>query len=59
MTSPTKGKYQMAKNQKQDEAKETNAVAMVRDSEQYPEPHSADVHPDEVENYKAGGWKEV
>lgn len=31
-------------------------VKMVRDAEVYPEPHSADVHPDEVENFKAAGW---
>jgi hypothetical protein len=32
-------------------------VRMVRDAELYPEgPHEADVHPDEVENYEAGGW---
>lgn len=31
-------------------------VAMVRDSATNPKPHAADVHPDEVENYKAGGW---
>lgn len=32
-------------------------VSMVRDAEQYPDgPHAADVHPEEVENYRAGGW---
>lgn len=30
---------------------------MVRDPEQYPEPHSAQVHPDEVDNYRPGGWE--
>lgn len=29
-------------------------VKMTRDSAD--EPKAADVHPDEVENYKAGGW---
>jgi hypothetical protein len=29
---------------------------MVRDADAYPAPHSADVHPDEVENFAAGGW---
>jgi hypothetical protein len=29
---------------------------MVRDPNQYPAPHAADVHPDEVDNYRAGGW---
>lgn len=32
-------------------------VTMVRDAEQFPASHTADVHPDEVENYKAGGWQ--
>lgn len=31
-------------------------VAMTRDPEQFPAPHRADVHPDEVENFAAGGW---
>jgi hypothetical protein len=31
-------------------------VRMVRDADAYPAPHSADVHPDEVENFAAGGW---
>jgi hypothetical protein len=37
-------------------ATEGKAVRMVRDPETYPEPHKADVHPAEVENFKAGGW---
>lgn len=32
-------------------------VTMVRD-EIYPEPHEANVHPDEVKNYYSGGWVE-
>lgn len=31
-------------------------VRMVRDAEAYPAPHTADVHPAEVENYAVGGW---
>jgi len=31
-------------------------VAMVRDPQQYPAPHRADVHPSEVANYVTGGW---
>lgn len=31
-------------------------VAMVRNPEEYPAPHSADVHPDEVQNYRVNGW---
>jgi hypothetical protein len=31
-------------------------VKMVRDPEQYPAPHTADVHPNEVKNYALGGW---
>ncbi len=30
-------------------------VRMIRD-ETHPEPRSADVHPDEVDAYRAGGW---
>lgn len=45
---------------REEEIKETTkekvtTVAMVRD-ESYPEPRSADVHPDEVENWKQFGW---
>lgn len=32
-------------------------VLMARDAEQFPAPHTAEVHPDEVENYKAADWK--
>ncbi len=33
---------------------------MIRDKEQFPVgPHTADVHPDEVENYRLGGWVEA
>jgi hypothetical protein len=31
-------------------------VNMKRDTDAYPEPHTAQVHPDEVENYQLGGW---
>lgn len=31
-------------------------VAMVRDEKAYPAPHTAQVHPDEVQNYYPGGW---
>lgn len=37
-------------------AKAAKLVRMVRDADAYPAPHSADVHPDEVENFAAGGW---
>jgi len=33
-------------------------VKMERDKEQWPAPHTADVHPDEVENMKQHGWVE-
>lgn len=36
---------------------EIQFVTMVRD-ETYPEPHEANVHPDEVKNYYSGGWVE-
>ena len=31
-------------------------IRMTRDPAFYPAPHSADVHPDEVENYRKGGF---
>lgn len=31
-------------------------VRMVRSADDYPEPHEAEVHPDEVANYAEGGW---
>lgn len=35
-------------------------VRMVRDAEAYPEgPHEAEVHAQEVENFRAGGWQEA
>ena len=36
---------------------QNKTVAMVRD-ETYPEPRTADVHPDEVDNWKKFGWTE-
>ena len=38
---------------------ESGLVRMVRNAEQFPEPHRADVHPAEVDNFKAGGWQEA
>lgn len=35
---------------------EIKYVEMVRDDEVYPEPHTATVHPEEVDNYAQGGW---
>ncbi|GEM_PF-3753382 len=32
-------------------------VQMVRDPDAYSEPHTATVHPAEVENYRLGGWE--
>ncbi len=34
-------------------------VRMVRDSDLFPAPHEADVHPDEVENMKRHDWREA
>lgn len=39
-------------------ADEVQLVTMTRDPEEYPAPHSALVHPDEVRNYYSGGWQE-
>ncbi|MDF7658323.1 hypothetical protein PUG81_05025 [Erwiniaceae bacterium L1_54_6] len=42
-----------SQEQKQDEVK---LVDMVRDEKNYPAPHTATVHPEEVVNYQLGGW---
>lgn len=34
-------------------------VPMVRSADDFPAPHEADVHPDEVANYAAGGWRQA
>lgn len=39
-------------------APKVKTVKMTRDKEG-PEPHAADVHPDEVENYAAAGWSKA
>ncbi len=38
------------------QAEKPALVPMVRDLEG-PPPYRADVHPDEVENYRKGGWR--
>jgi hypothetical protein len=43
-----------------DEAPENiDTVAMKRDPDMFPAPHTADVHPDEVENWKLADWVEA
>lgn len=32
-------------------------VHMTRDANAYPAPHTAEVHPAEVDNFAAGGWQ--
>lgn len=32
-------------------------VLMTRNKEQFPAPHTADVHRDEVDNWAKGGWE--
>lgn len=49
----------MERKKPKTEATASKLVAMKRDPEIYPEPHTADVHPDEVENYRAGGFEEA
>ena len=39
------------------EAVDIKTIKMTRD-ESYPLPHSVDVHPDEIENYKTAGFVE-
>lgn len=31
-------------------------IRMIRDAKQFPDSHEAFVSPDEVENFRAGGW---
>lgn len=40
-------------------AAEVALVRMVRSPDECPAPHTADVHPAEVANYAAHGWKEA
>lgn len=42
--------------QAETEQQAAQTVRMERDPGAYPEPHAADVHPDEVANFAAGGW---
>ncbi|EPE0288207.1 hypothetical protein ACSFUZ_004905 [Escherichia coli] len=46
-----------AKNNAEQQEHSTQLVAMFTDSPAFPgAPTTADVHPDEVENWKAAGW---
>ena len=33
-----------------------STIHMTRNPDEYPEPHSAEVHPEEVENYRTAGF---
>ncbi|WP_368765594.1 hypothetical protein [Klebsiella oxytoca] len=47
-------------HQEQEQEQEQNLVVMVTDCPAFPgAPTTADVHPEEVENWKAIGWKET
>lgn len=52
----------MTKKAAAQEAQEQHAgdvvktVPMKRDPELFPQPHTADVHPDEVQHYEAAGF---
>lgn len=51
---------QQDQDQDQDQDQEQNLVVMVTDYPAFPgAPTTADVHPEEVENWKAIGWKET
>jgi hypothetical protein len=52
MAKPTK-----PADKQENQSQEIQYVRMVRDSEAYSAPHEAQVHPDEVENYRPGGWE--
>lgn len=49
---------ELDKELEQEGANQIAFVMMVRDEEKYPAPHTAQVHPDEVQNYYSGGWVE-
>jgi hypothetical protein len=42
-----------------DDSGDIGLIRMTRDENEYPAPHTADVHPDEVENMTSGGWRVV
>lgn len=42
----------------QSDEQEIAFVMMKRDPDKYDAPHTAQVHPDEVQNYYSGGWVE-
>lgn len=48
----------MATEETKPEAKKEQDVKLVKmvRGEEFPAPHAADVHPDEVNNYALGGW---
>lgn len=47
-------------NSQQEQEQEQHLVVMVTDYPAFPgAPNTANVHPDEVENWKAHGWKEM
>lgn len=51
---------QQDQDQDQEQDQEQNLVVMVTDYPAFPgAPTTADVHPEEVENWKAIGWKET
>lgn len=50
---------EQGKQEAETRAKKVKLVKMVRDAEQYDAPHEALVHPDEVNNYRPGGWEEA
>lgn len=54
--SAEEGTSEASQDEAAAEAEAVATVAMVRDPEQYPPPHAADVHPDEVANFAAAGW---
>lgn len=42
-----------------DPAPKAPKLAKMTRNPEGPEPHTADVHPDEVENYSAAGWSKA
>lgn len=55
-TAPAPAPAATSETQTETQAAEVVLVAMTRSADDYPAPHTADVHPDEVENFKVAGW---
>lgn len=51
-----KAESQTVQNTEKETVQSVTHVEMVRDAERYPAPHTANVHVDEIDNFKTCGW---